>query len=940
MDGADFTQAISAAYAEIVHWRPNLFLTPSGKAGKHFTSELAKLFRAYGEESALEPIALTAAMVMPVLLLQKPHPSSKSRDHVACLHRRLDSWKTGDINNLMIEGRTIQHRLKQGQDHRGVDRKERTTRLFTKLMLQGKVRAALQILTNHSKGGPMPIDTRLPSDHEQPAITVWDELKKKHPPGQPAHLDSLLPSTTPRPETHPVIFDHLDGTIIRSAALSTHGSAGPSGVDAFGWRRLCTSFQSASADLCTSLAIVAKRLCTSYVDPENLAPFTACRLIALDKCPGVRPIGIGETARRIIGKAILKIIKTDILDAAGSLQLCAGQEAGCEAAIHAMRAVFQDSDSEAVLLVDATNTFNCLNREAALRNIHYLCPPLATILTNTYRKHPELFIDGETLLSREGTTQGDPLAMAMYAIGILPLIDQIKTTGIKQVWFADDATAGGHLQQLHEWWTKLNRLGPAFGYLANSKKSWLIVKEQHLPRAKEMFANTGVNITTEGKRHLGAALGSRSFVVSYMQDKVKEWTSSIMTLATIAKTQPHAAYSAFTHGLASKWTYFLRTIPDISDLLLPLEEAINLFFIPALTGRDSISEVERELFALPTRLGGLGLTKPTEMAELEYTSSQKITAPLAALILIQQHEITYDTVIDQERAKTEVRQSRQQHQSTRATQLHSRLPRHLQRAVELCSEKGASSWLSVLPIEDHGFALHKGAFRDALCLRYNWSPPQLPQKCVCGHSFSVDHAFNCSTGGLPTVRHNELRDFTAKVMTEVCHDVCIEPPLQPLTGEALAFTTANTEEGARLDISAQGFWGNRHQRAFFDVRVFNPNAQSYRRVPLASMYHRQEREKQRQYEQRVREVELGSFTPLVFSTTGGMAKTTTVAYKRLASLLAVKRDQPYSLVLSWLRCNLSFSLLRSAITCLRGARSSRGFPARIGALDLAVSEGQ
>ena len=168
-------------------------------------------------------------------------------------------------------------------------------------------------------------------------------------------------------------------------------------------------------------------------------------------------------------------------------------------------------------------------------------------------------------------------------------------------------------------------------------------------------------------------------------------------------------------------------------------------------------------------------------------------------------------MIDQERAKTEERQSRQQHQSTHARQLHFRLPRHLQRAVELCSEKGASSWLSVLPIEDHGFALHKGAFRDALCLRYNWSPPQLPQKCVCGHSFSVDHAFNCSTGGLPTARHNELRDFTAKVMTEVCHDVCIEPPLQPLTGEALAFATANTEEGARLDISAQGFWGNRHQ---------------------------------------------------------------------------------------------------------------------------------
>jgi len=113
----------------------------------------------------------------------------------------------------------------------------------------------------------------------------------------------------------------------------------------------------------------------------------------------------------------------------------------------------------------------------------------------------------------------------------------------------------------------------------------------------------------------------------------------------------------------------------------------NPFFIPAVMGRDSISEVERKLFALPTQLGGLGRTKPIEMAELEYTSSQKITTPLVTLILIQQHEITYDTMTDQERAKTEVRQSRQQHQSTHATQLHSRRSRHLQRAVEHCSEK-------------------------------------------------------------------------------------------------------------------------------------------------------------------------------------------------------------------------------------------------------------
>ena len=93
---------------------------------------------------------------------------------------------------------------------------------------------------------------------------------------------------------------------------------------------------------------------------------------------------------------------------------------------------------------------------------------------------------------------------------------------------------------------------------------------------------------------------------------------------------------------------------------------------------------------------------------------------------------------------------------------------------------------------------------------------------------------------------------------------------------------------------------NRYQQAFFDVRVFNPNTQTHWKFQIASVYRKQEREKQRTYEQQIREVEMGTFTPLVFSTSGGMAKSTSVAYKRLASLLARKRDQPYSLVLAWL----------------------------------------
>lgn len=127
------------------------------------------------------------------------------------------------------------------------------------------------------------------------------------------------------------------GKTIRSAALCTSGASGPSGIYARGWRRLCSFFKTASDDLCHSLALLTRWLCTTLVDPEGLAPLMSCRLIALE---GVRPIGICEVVRRTIAKAILTVTGGDIQDAAGTLQLCAGQKAGSEAAVHAMDKIF------------------------------------------------------------------------------------------------------------------------------------------------------------------------------------------------------------------------------------------------------------------------------------------------------------------------------------------------------------------------------------------------------------------------------------------------------------------------------------------------------------------------------------------------------------------------------------------------------------------------
>ena len=343
-------------------------------------------------------------------------------------------------------------------------------------------------------------------------------------------------------------------------------------------------------------------------------------------------------------------------------------------------------------------------------------------------------------------------------------------------------------------------------------------------------------------------------------------------------THPHEAYCTFTHGLVGKWTYFLRMFPNISDLLQPLETTILKEFIPAIAGK-SISDLERDLFSLPVQMGGLGLCDPSSIADFEFEASVSITSPLIQEIIQQHTKFSAAVLGDQHQAKVDVVSSRHQWQASCLSELMSLLPDDLRRIVQLSSDKGASSWLSVLPIEEHGFALHKGAFRDALCLWYGWLPSSLPAKCVCGHGFIVDHAMNCSSSGFPTLRHNELRDFTAAVLSEVCHDIAVEPVLQPLSGESLRFSTANVEDEAHLDVSVRGFWGGNHQKTFFDVRVFNPMSSSYRTTAVSSLYRRFEHAKQKMYEQRVREVEMSSFTPLVFPTFGGMGGAATIAFR-------------------------------------------------------------
>jgi hypothetical protein len=176
LSGEEFTKVIDDVYAQVVHWRPNLFKVPSGACGKQFVAELTRLFNAFAMESDLEAIAMKAAMILPTLVLQKPHAKSKTHDHISCLRRRLSLWEKGEILNLLKEGRALQKSLISPQPpKRNLADNAFTARTFSRMMIGGRVQAALKLLSSNSDAGLLRLDETV---NDSSGKTVRDVLKE------------------------------------------------------------------------------------------------------------------------------------------------------------------------------------------------------------------------------------------------------------------------------------------------------------------------------------------------------------------------------------------------------------------------------------------------------------------------------------------------------------------------------------------------------------------------------------------------------------------------------------------------------------------------------------------------------------------------------------------------------------------------------------------
>ena len=486
-----------------------------------------------------------------------------------------------------------------------------------------------------------------------------------------------------------------------------------------------------------------------------------------------------------------------------------------------------------------------------------------------------------------------------------------------QAWFADDAQAAGRLSHLRTWWDTLKQGGPHFGYHLNPLKSVLVVKEHKFEEAKQIFKGTGLRIA-RGHKDLGAALGSVEFVEQYIAEKVAEWVRQVELLSEIALSQPHAAYAAFVHGLQHRWTFCQRTM-QMQEHLGPLERVVRTKLLPALLGDSTpLSDVERELFALPCKYGGLAINNSVADARHRLADSRLLSLSLQKKLLAGEAELGFDqsehrAVVSSIKAKWASRYE------SRRVKLYRENP-GLKRIIQYASEKGASNILTTLPLEKYGFAIKaKKDFRDLLCLRYRRPVKRLPSSCVCGAKYSLDHSQICKRGGFIHMRHDDPKNCFLLACSQVHRDTQSEPHLEPVSGEQFRHKSAITSDDARSDARVRSFW-SRMRNAFFEFRVFYPFARSYSDLEPSAVYKLQANARKREYAQRIRDIEDGDFTPMIMASTGGMGPEMSMAVKHLARKIADNRKENYASVVNVLRCELAFAVARAALVCLRGSR--------------------
>jgi hypothetical protein len=835
---------------------------------------------------------------------------------------------------MLVE--TTEQAMKARQSKaRGSTTSAQRAKTFNSKIMRGELRSALRYISDTECGGLLyPDDT---DDKSQKS--VGEVLQDKHPrmrdPGPAAmkHYDEL-------PD-----FIDLDITCehVENVAKKMSGSSGLSGFDSSALKNVLLMHGQASSRLRVVIAQFCEWLSNETPPFAAFRAALANRLIAMDKSPGVRPVGIGDVWRRLIAKCVLVGAGHSATTSCGSDQLCAGLRAGTDGAIHGISTLYDEleaSDSDSgFLLIDANNAFNEINRINMLWTIRHEWPAGARFAYNCYSHHSLLIVRNPGgiaifIFSKEGVTQGDPIAMFCYGIGILPMIRQLKTKypELRQPWYADDAGALGSFDDIIRMFTELMKIGPDFGYFPNPSKSILITPTSKLDYAEQHFNHTydlGVSVCS-GHRYLGGFIGDTASRDDYISSKISSWTQTVKQLSMVAlEKYSHSAYTGYTKSLQHQWTFLQRVIPNIDAHFQPLEEMITSSFLPALFGKsqDSISDI-RTLLALPVKLAGLAVPDPVSTCAANYQSS---TVMSSHLLLAVQEKITFNFQDHNDTCRAALVATRAEKQLSNESKLSTfltSLPPPVEgnpsigRAIGRARDTGM--WLSTIPTNFNGSVLGNEEFQDGLCLRYMIVPNNLPVKCDgCNSDFSVTHAHQCRKGGLIIRRHDEINYELANLMKLAFKKSTIraEPRIfngSPVTDSENPNPTIDAS-GERGDLLVRGFWEN-GMDAIIDVRCVDTDAKSYNRREPEKVLKSAEKVKKTKYLEHCLQ-QRRAFTPFVISVDGLLGYEAKNLLKRLAFHLAEKWQKPYSVTCGFVKSRISLACVRATHQCLRGSRT-------------------
>jgi hypothetical protein len=982
-----------------------LWTPPKGSAdGKRFVNLLASEFQSVRLRRSNSEKAMIFA---PCILHRKSGVVAASAIKKTIIHR-LDLWEAGRYAELVEEvvssGRCgIAGRKPESLEDEVVSDSIAAT--FNSMVVNGKIKEAVRFARSKGKGGPLRPDDKC----TKTGLPVIEVMQSKHP-------DIRVPTRNPdrsidgferygeAPMTVPHASDHFNIGVV---GAKVQGGAGPSGVDALLLKTFIQRFGTASENLRKELSLWSEWLANESPSWAAIRAINAKRGVALDKEPGTRPLHIGEAYMRLLGKDLLTTARDEAKERCGSVQLCAGLEAGIEGGIHTVREVWKDegwaADSEVdsnnpflpfvdacennddfdeeemvelwqempeikamgLSMFDARNGFNELNRYQMLWNVRHRWPKGSRFAFNCYR-HFNLVIvrkgnaqPAHVIVHQEGLSQGDPLAMILYGVALLPLAERLRRAVPQAVipMFADDAAAVGSFDKCALCLEFLMEEGPKYGYFPEAEKTRVICPLADEPEAKAAFLSRGISVTcSRGERYLGGFIGGEKEKVRWLMKKVEEWANCVKILGCIAKRYPQTAYAGFTTCLQAEWQYVARTTPNIGALFEPVERAIRNVFLPSLLGVEAVTREQRELMAHGVKQAGLAIRNPVDCAQLNFDVSRSAVKELVS-------SMTTSSYLNLAEHKRKVRAASQWGRADRimsetaavdrrANELGLREKYRLQRAG--CT----GIWLSVLPNQFNGTVLSAEEFRDNIRLRYNLLPLALPDNCDgCGAAFSVEHALSCKVGGLVHIRHDDVAQEFGFLCSKAFKPSRVSyEPLINSRGAPMASNNATTSNRAtrsntrangveedvptaaderedpthapyvaanenRGDVAVDGFWKH-GRRCIFDVRITDTENRSTRNRDPSKVLNKCEKLKKDKHLHACLQ-QRRDFTPLVYSVDGMSGRETRQAERQIASALGYKWHREYSEMVAFVRARMALAVVRSNSLLLRGSRVRR-----------------